>query len=126
MFVALAGIRSQAQEAPQVGTASYYANKFNGRKTANGEIFNNNDFTAAHNKLPLGTYVKVTNLRNHKWVIVRITDRLHYANKRVVDLTQAAAKRLGFYYRGLTKVKVEVVNREYASSIITAQELSYN
>src|ERR1700741_3187623 len=66
------------------GTASYYADKFNGRRTANGEIFSNNEMTAAHNTLPLGTYVKVTNLRNGRSVIVRITDRLHHKNTRII------------------------------------------
>lgn len=91
------------------GTASYYADKFNGRKTASGEVFTNNGMTAAHNTLPLGTYVKVTNLRNGRSVIVRITDRLHYRNARLIDLTKTAARQLGFLARGLTRVKVEAV-----------------
>jgi rare lipoprotein A len=91
------------------GTASYYADKFNGRKTANGEVFNNGDMTAAHNTLPLGSYVKVTNLRNGRSVIVRITDRLHSHNARLIDLTKSAARKLGFLARGLARVKVESV-----------------
>ena len=91
------------------GTASYYADKFNGRTTANGEVFSNSDMTAAHNTLPLGTYVKVTNLRNGRSVIVRITDRLHRKNTRIIDLTKNAARKLGFLTRGLTKVRVETV-----------------
>jgi rare lipoprotein A len=99
------------------GVASYYANKFNGRLTANGEIFSNNDMTAAHNTLPLGTYVKVTNLRNGRWVVVRITDRLHYANTRIIDLTRKAAGKLGFVTRGLTRVKIEVVSKGFVNSL---------
>lgn len=91
------------------GTASFYSDKFNGRKTANGEVFDNSGMTAAHNTLPLGSYVKVTNLRNGRSVIVKITDRLHRNNKRIIDLTRSAAGQLGFLARGLTRVCVEAV-----------------
>lgn len=91
------------------GTASFYADKFNGRTTANGEVFDNSAMTGAHNTLPLGTYVKVTNLRNGRSVIVKITDRLHRNNTRIIDLTKNAARKLGFLARGLTRVKVEEV-----------------
>lgn len=103
---------------PGHGTASYYADKFNGRKTANGETFSNQEMTAAHNSLPLGTYVKVTNTRNGRWVVVRITDRLHEQNTRIIDLTKKAAGKLGFIARGLTRVKVEVVTRSFVNSLI--------
>lgn len=96
----------------QYGVASFYSNKFSGRKTASGEIFNQQKFTVAHNSLPLGTYIKVTNLRNGKTVIVKVNDRLHHRNKRLVDLTYAAAKKLGFVKSGLTKVKVEVLGKK--------------
>ncbi len=94
------------------GTASYYSNKFNGRKTANGEIFRQEKMTAACNVLPLGTWVRVTNLRNKKSVIVKINDRLHHKMKRVVDLTRSAAQKLGFINSGLTRVKVEVMGKK--------------
>ncbi|MCK7556884.1 septal ring lytic transglycosylase RlpA family protein [Chitinophaga sedimenti] len=100
------------------GTASFYAQKFNGRKTFSGEVFDNSAMTAAHNTLPMGTFIKVTNLRNNKWVVVKVTDRLHAANTRVVDLTQAAAKKLGFYNRGLTKVRVDVVPKSFFYSVM--------
>ena len=93
------------------GTASFYSNKFNGRKTANGEIFNQSKMTAACNVLPLGTWVKVTNLRNKRTVVVKINDRLHHKMKRVVDLTKAAAQKLGFVNSGLTRVRVEVLGK---------------
>jgi rare lipoprotein A len=93
----------------QFGVASYYADKFEGRKTANGEIFRQNKLTAAHNTLPLGTFIIVTNIRNNKSVKVKINDRLHYRNKRLVDLSKAAAKKIGFLKMGITRVKVEVV-----------------
>ncbi len=91
------------------GIASYYHNKFNGRKTASGAIFSNQKFTAANNFLKLGTQVRVTNLKNGKEVLVVINDRLHARNKRLIDLSQAAAKELGFLGKGLCKVRIEVV-----------------
>ena len=97
------------QHPVQYGVASFYSNKFNGHRMANGRTFSNKKMTAANNSLPFGTYVKVTNRANGKWTVVRITDRLHYRNKRLVDLSQTAAKRLGFRRRGLAKVKLEVI-----------------
>ncbi|MEO5996172.1 MAG: septal ring lytic transglycosylase RlpA family protein [Chitinophagaceae bacterium] len=95
----------------QYGTASFYSNKFNGRRTASGEIFSQNKLTAAHNSVPLGTWLRVTNLRNKKTVIVKVTDRLHYRNKRLVDLSRAAANKLSFNKSGLLPVKVEVLGK---------------
>ena len=91
------------------GIASYYGDKFEGRKTASGQIFSQQKWTAACNRLPLGTRIKVTNIRNGKSVEVVVNDRLHPKMKRVVDLTKIAAKKLGFLDHGLTKVKVEVI-----------------
>lgn len=96
----------------QYGIASFYSNKFNGRKTSNGEIFNQQKLTGAHNSLPMGTYVRVTNLKNGKSVIVKINDRLHHRNKRIIDLTRAAAQKLGFVKSGLTRVKLEVLGKK--------------
>jgi rare lipoprotein A len=95
----------------QFGIASFYANKFNGRRTANGEIFSQQKLTAASNKLPLNTWVKVTNLKNKRNVVLRVTDRMHHLNKRLIDLSRAAAKQLGYTGRGLAKVRVEVLGR---------------
>lgn len=92
------------------GTASYYAKKFDGRRTANGEIYRASKYSAACNVLPLNTWIKVTNLRNKRSVIVKITDHLHPKNKRLVDLSRIAAGELGYLSRGLTKVKLEVLN----------------
>lgn len=99
----------------QYGLASFYSNKFNGRKTASGEIFSQQKLTAAHNTLPLGTYVRVTNLRNGKTVVVKINDRLHHRNKRIIDLSRAAATKLGFLKSGLTRVKIEVLGKKPVS-----------
>jgi rare lipoprotein A len=97
------------------GTASFYANKFNGRKTATGEIFSQQKMTAACNVLPLGTWIKVTNIRNGRSVIVKINDRLHPKMKRVVDLSKIAAQKLNYVNSGLTKVKVEVLGKKKPS-----------
>jgi rare lipoprotein A len=94
------------------GTASFYSNKFQGRKTANGEIFDQKKMTAACNVLPLGTWIRVTNLRNKRSVIVKINDRLHTKMKRIVDLSRVAATELGYIRSGLTRVKVEVLGKK--------------
>ncbi|MBN6711316.1 septal ring lytic transglycosylase RlpA family protein [Haemophilus haemoglobinophilus] len=91
----------------QEGIASFYHKKFHGRKTASGEIFNNNAYTAAHKTLPLNSYVLVTNLRNNRKVIVRINDRGPFSKGRIIDLSRAAAKELGIIRSGTGKVKVE-------------------
>jgi rare lipoprotein A len=94
------------------GVASYYADKFNGRETANGEIYDGKKLTAACNQLPLGTWIRVTNLNNNRSVVVKTNDRLHIRMKRVVDLSRAAAEKLGYIGRGLTNVKVEVLEKK--------------
>ena len=93
------------------GIASFYAEKFNGRKTATGEIYNSKVLSAACNILPLRTWVKVTNLRNQKSVIVQINDRLHPKNPRIIDLSRTAARQLGYTGAGITRVKVEVLGK---------------
>lgn len=91
------------------GVASYYHSKFQGRITASGELYDQDKFTAAHNRLPLGTLIKVTNLRNKRSVVVKVNDRLHHRNLRLVDLSRAAAIKLGYIGRGIARVKVEVL-----------------
>lgn len=92
------------------GLASYYHNKFHGRRTASGQIFNQHKLTAACNVLPIGTMVKVTNLKNGKTVIVKVNDRLNVKTRRLIDLTYQAASKLGFIKKGLTRVKLEVLH----------------
>ena len=103
---------SVAHKKPVVkyGTASFYAKKFNGRQTANGEIYNSEKYTAACNLLPLGTWIKVTNLHNDKSVIVKVNDRMNAKNKRLVDVSKIAAHDLAFSGEGLTHVKIEVMD----------------
>lgn len=93
------------------GTASFYADKFTGRKTATGAIYSHNKMTAACNVLPLGTWIRVTNLRNERSVIAFVNDRLHPRNKRIVDMSKMGAQRLGYVSRGLTQVKIEVLEK---------------
>ena len=96
----------------QVGTASWYGQQFQGKQTASGEPFNMQDFTAAHPTLPLGTYVKVTNLRNGSSVIVRINDRGPVVDGRIIDLSYNAAKALGFRERGIQRVRLDLYQPE--------------
>ena len=95
-----------------VGEASYYANKFIGRKTANGEIFSQEKLTCAHNSYPFGSKVRVTNLKSRRTVILKVNDRLHHRNPRLVDLTRTAAAKLGFLSEGVIMVKVELIRPE--------------
>jgi rare lipoprotein A len=94
----------------EVGIASYYADAHQGRLTANGERFDMHALTAAHRTLPFGTRVEVTNLENGRSVEVRINDRGPYVEGRVIDLTQAAARELGFLGRGTTRVRLKVLS----------------
>ncbi|OEY67611.1 septal ring lytic transglycosylase RlpA family protein [Marinobacter sp. X15-166B] len=93
----------------ETGLASYYAMKFQGRQTANGERFNQSASTAAHKTLPFGTRVKVTNSRNGKSVVVRINDRGPFVRGRVIDLSRSAFERIGNLDTGVIPVKVEVI-----------------
>ena len=91
------------------GKAAWYGKKFNGRKTASGQRFNAAALTAASNTLPFGTLVKVTNLKNKKSVTVRINDRGPKQADRIIDVTRAAAARLGMLKSGLAEVELKVV-----------------
>jgi len=89
--------------------ASWYGPKFHGRKTANGELFDQMAYTAAHKRLRFGTLLRITNPRNHKSVVVRINDRGPYIPGRQLDLSKAAAMDLGMIKRGVLKLKVEEI-----------------
>ncbi len=97
---------SCAPKITQKGKASYYANSFNGRKTASGEKFRNSKLTAAHKTLPFGTKVKVTNLRNGQSVKVRINDRGPFVAGRIIDLSRKAARRIGMKNEGVGNVEI--------------------
>ncbi|HLH10288.1 MAG TPA: septal ring lytic transglycosylase RlpA family protein [Methylovirgula sp.] len=93
----------------QVGYASWYGDAFHGRRTANGEIYDRNSISAAHPTMPLPSYARVTNLRNHYSMIVRVNDRGPYAAGRIMDVSRRVADMLDFRRYGTTKVKVEYV-----------------
>jgi rare lipoprotein A len=101
------GHKAQAR-AYQVGNASWYGKQFHGRTTASGEDFDMFELTAAHRQLPLGTYVKVTNLRNGKWIVVRVNDRGPYVANRIMDLSYSAARMLNFH-GGIEKVRLDLI-----------------
>ncbi len=91
------------------GIAAYYSNVFHGRRTASGERYNKNAYTAAHKRLPFGTRVRITNLENRKSVVLKINDRGPHTKNRIIDVSRRAARDLGFIRKGLTKVRLEVI-----------------
>ena len=96
------------QEPYQVGLASYYGKEFHGRPTSSGEIFDMYGLTAAHNTLPLGSQIQVTNLGNNKSVIVTVNDRGPFVEGRILDLSYGAAKKLGMIEDGVVEVRIDV------------------
>jgi len=94
------------------GRASWYGPGFHGRRTASGEVFNQNALTAAHRTLPFGTQVRVTNLSNNRQVVVRINDRGPFSHGRVLDLSAGAAREIGLHRAGVGSVRVEVLSGE--------------
>jgi len=92
---------------PVIGVASYYANKYHGRKTSSGEPYNMHALTAAHRALPFGSFVKVTNLDNDRTVIVRINDRGPFTRSRIIDVSLEAARRLQMVGPGTARVRLE-------------------
>ena len=108
----------------QVGKASWYGSLFQGKATASGEDYDMHNFTAAHRELPLGTFVKVTNLKNLKSVIVRINDRGPVTPGRIIDLSYSAAHRLEMHQKGLQKVRIDVVEPRDAEIAMARQPLA--
>jgi rare lipoprotein A len=110
-----AGCRARTNYFPegnsQTGIASWYGGEFHGRLTSSKEVYDMNDLTAAHNTLPLGSQVVVTNLENGRSVVVRINDRGPFAKNRVIDLSYAAAKSIGLIGPGTARVRIEVLER---------------
>jgi rare lipoprotein A len=103
------GSREPSSSSQLEGVASYYADEFNGRKTASGELYDMNDLTAAHRTLPFGTKVKVTNLDTGRSVVVRINDRGPFKDDRVLDLSLGAAKQLGLIAMGTGRVILQIL-----------------
>ena len=101
--------RAIQKQAVVIGKASWYGKYFDGRHCANGEPYDMFRFTAAHRELPLGTLVKVTNLRNGKWVVVKVNDRGPVPRNRIIDLSYGAAEILGMRARGLATVRLDIL-----------------
>jgi len=108
----------------QIGTASWYGETFQGKPTASGEPYEMHDMTAAHLTLPMGSYVKVTNLRNGKSVIVRVNDRGPVVPGRIIDVSYGAAEALQMKGRGLQRVRLDLVNPRQARTVY--QTVAYN
>ncbi len=108
VLLASTGQAQKAAAGEQTGTAAYYSHVFEGRPTSDHGVFRSNHMTAASATLPLGTKVRLTNVKNNRSVVVRITDR--YADKnRMIDVSKSAAKKLGFIHAGTAQVKMEVL-----------------
>ncbi len=106
----LAAVSGAMAQITEVGVASFYADKFDGKTTASGETFSQKKLTAAHRTLPFGTVVRVTNLDNNISVDVTVNDRGPFVDKRIIDLSKAAAEKLKFVDKGTASVKVEVIS----------------
>jgi len=111
----LAADAVEAASFAEVGRASYYGEKHDGKRTANGMVYDRTVFTAAHRTLPFGTVVRVTNLSNHRMVKVRITDRGPHVKGRVIDVSSVAARELGMQRRGIARVRVRVFRSDQAA-----------
>ncbi len=93
----------------QTGNASYYSNKFQGRRTASGATYHKDSMYCAHKSLKYGTILKVTNLKNDSTIVVKVVDRMGKSSPHIIDLSMAGAQKLNFVRNGITKVKVEEV-----------------
>lgn len=102
-------VRAAAPKPYQVGKASWYGKLFHGKTTASGEAYDMFQFTAAHRHLPLGTWVKVTNMHNGRWIIVRVNDRGPVPTNRIIDLSYGAAQMLEFRAKGIEKVRLDLL-----------------
>lgn len=107
----------------QSGLASWYGEQFQGKQTANGEIFDMNGLTCAHRTLPLGTWIKVTNMHTRKWIVVRVNDRGPVPETRIADLSSEAAHMLGMRSRGVTRVRLDLVDPRRAVQIARLEQL---
>jgi rare lipoprotein A len=110
----------------EVGVASWYGEEFQGSETASGEMFDQDGLTAAHRKLPLGTKIKVTNLRNSRSAVLRVNDRGPNVRGRLLDVSYAAAQRLGFEATGAVKVRIKIMSfpKGYVAPSVKASELT--
>lgn len=121
LFLSSLSLIGQSEE---FGVASYYADVFDGKNTASGEVYNKTKMTAAHKELPFGTMIRVTRLDNKKSVVLRVNDRGPFISGRVVELSTSGAKKIGLIRDGIAEVKVEVVKeRELPREELTAKSV---
>lgn len=106
----------------QVGRASWYGKFFQGQQTASGENYDMNAMTCAHRTLPMGSLVRVTNLRNHRSVVVRVNDRGPLPQNRIIDLSYKAARMLGFGQRGTAPVRVDLITTPQLAQMTLPEE----
>lgn len=123
LFIPLPALHAQELGEESYGIASFYSNSFYGKKTANQELLKRNTYTAAHRIYPYNTLLEVTNIYNKKSVIVRINDRGPYKRGRIIDLTEAAAKKIELRNVGLAKVKIKVIGFENEVMLIPYHDL---
>ncbi|MEJ2657588.1 MAG: septal ring lytic transglycosylase RlpA family protein, partial [Desulfobacterales bacterium] len=114
-----------ARSFSQFGRASWYGREFHGKKTANGEIYNMYDMTAAHKTLPFDTYVSVRNLKNNRTAVVRINDRGPFARGRIIDLSYSAAKKIGIVGPGTTDVEIVALAGPDAPDLADGETATY-
>lgn len=115
---------NRSQKPYQVGTASWYGRQFHGKTTASGEPFNMFNLTAAHRTLPLGTWLRVTNLRNGASVVVRVNDRGPVPRSRIIDLSYGAATLLDLRAYGISKVRLDVVDPQTVALALGAERVN--
>ena len=126
LVLAISSLTGMAQVfAKMSGVASYYADKFHGRRTSSGEVYDKNGYTCAHRKLPFGTRIRVTNKRNDKSVIVKVTDRGPFSSRLSIDLSRAAATDIGLIDTGIAKVDMEVLPDESEVVLASLDSISY-
>ncbi len=118
MLAGADAVEKNTKNVVHTGKASYYSDKFNGRKTSSGEIFRNNHYTAAHPYLPYGTFVKVTNLENQKTVKVKINDRFRPGKGHIIDITKAAAREIDLIRYGMARVSLEIISDTITENLI--------
>lgn len=123
LFIPLPALHAQELGEESYGIASFYSNSFYAKKTANQELLKRNTYTAAHRIYPFNTLLEVTNIYNKKSVIVRINDRGPYKRGRIIDLTEAAAKKINLRKVGLAKVKIKVIGFENEVMLIPYHDL---
>lgn len=111
LLLATFSISFNTLERPNCGVATYYSDLFQGRRTASGELYDKNKLTAAHRTLPIGTKIKITRTDNQKSVIVRINDRGPYTQNRVLDISKAAAQKIGLLRAGKATVSIEIIDK---------------